>query len=124
MLYEKEKLTKAQRPDLADAIRWHPEHGEFPGWDITSYEINGDKIYIEVKATVGKSVSAVDLTANEWFAAERESNRYHIYVVTEALSTKPLIEVLKNPSDYVTGGKLELNSIVYELSLISKLDVT
>jgi len=121
LLYEKEKLKKAQRSDLAEAVRWHPEHGEFPGWDITSYEINGDKIYIEVKATVGKSVSAVDLTANEWLAAVQENSRYHIYLVTEALSTKPSIEVVKNPSDYVKQGKLEINPIVYEFSLVAKL---
>ena len=123
LLHEKKKLEKAHRLDLADAVRWHPEHGEFPGWDITSYEINGDEIYIEVKATIGKSVSAVDLTANEWMAALQKNSQYHIYIVTEALSATPSIEVLRNPGNYVREGKLELAPIVYEFSLVSNLEV-
>jgi hypothetical protein len=117
--FEREKLTSLGRPDLVKHIRWHTERGEFPGWDITSFDEAGNEIFIEVKATIGRNISAVNITTNEWEAAKRQVGRYLIYLVTDALSETPSIERLKNPYERVEQAQLQLEPIVYELSLTS-----
>jgi hypothetical protein len=44
-------------------------------------------------------------------------DRYYLYVVTSALSDKPIIERLCNPAAYVERGQLSCEPIVYELDL-------
>ena len=60
------------------------------------------------------------MTDNEWKAAQAEGGRYKIYIVTEALSKTPKIEVLGNPFQYVDEDKLDFKSILFRLSLIEK----
>lgn len=67
--YERDRLTKQGRPDLADRIRWHAQNQEFVGWDITSFDGDDHEIFIEVKSSVGKTISAVNISVNEWQAA-------------------------------------------------------
>ncbi len=117
--YEKERLTNLGRWDLADRVRCHSQLLEFCGWDITSFDENGDEFFIEVKASIGKTISSINLTANEWGAAKdtRRRERYYIYLVTNALSATPRIERLQNPAAYVESGQLPCEAIVYEMQL-------
>lgn len=41
--YEKRKLLKAGRSDLAEKVNWHrdDESNRTPGWDVTSYDLHG-----------------------------------------------------------------------------------
>lgn len=119
MLHEAQKLLKLGLGALVPNIVHHAAKGEFPGWDITSYDADGKAIYIEVKASVGKIISTVDITANEWAAAQHEQHkeRYHLYFVTEALSKSPRIEILKAPHAFVSSGELALDPSVFQLDL-------
>jgi hypothetical protein len=119
--YERDRLVSLGRQDLADRIRWHGQQREFCGWDITSFDDDGNEFYIEVKASIGKTISCVNLTVNEWDAACDASRRarYYIYLVTCAISATPRIERLKNPASCVEGGQLQCEAIVYELQLRS-----
>ena len=117
--YERDRLINLGRPDLADRVRWHGQQQDFCGWDITSFDAAGNEFYIEVKSSVGKAISCIHLTVNEWHAAcsSKRKERYYIYLVTNALSVAPRIERLQNPASYVEGGKLPCEAIVYELQL-------
>ncbi len=117
--YERERLGELGRHDLAERVRWHAQELEFIGWDITSFDEQGDEIFVEVKSSAGKSVSRVDLTVNEWRTAcdAKRRDRYYIYIVTDALSAAPSIERLRNPASYVDDRKLLCEAIVYELRL-------
>jgi hypothetical protein len=119
MLHEAQKLVKLGHAALVPKIMHHAAKGEFPGWDITSYGADGKPIFIEVKASIGKVISTIDITANEWAAAQHEQHRdcYHLYLVTEALSKTPRIEVLQAPYGYVSRGELALDPSVYQLDL-------
>lgn len=119
LTYEQERLQRLGRQDLADQIRWHGPKGEFPGWDITSFDDSGEKVYIEVKSCVGRTISTVTLTVNEWHAARDPDSRdrYNIYLVFNALSDKPSIEIIRNPASIVEEFKLSCTPIVYELDL-------
>lgn len=72
-----------------------------------------------MKASIGKVISTVDITANEWVAAQHEQHkdRYHLYFVTEALSKMPRIEILKTPHALVSSGELALDPSVFQLDL-------
>merc|ERR1711991_598566 len=74
---EKEKLIALGREDLATKVIWHRDYlkDRTPGWDITSFNEEGRKIFIEVKSTVGASISSVQLTANEWEVAGKRDIR-------------------------------------------------
>lgn len=119
MLHEKQKLLKLGLPNLVPKIVHHAAKGEFPGWDITSYDAEGKAIFIEVKASIGKIISTIDMTANEWAAAQHvlHKDRYYLYFVTEALSKTPRIEILRAPQAYVSRGELALEPSVYQLDL-------
>jgi hypothetical protein len=91
------------------------------GGNITSFDDKGEEIFIEVKASVGDTVLTANLTVNEWNAARTpaRSERYFIYLVTNALSAKPSIERLPNPAALVGEGKITCEPIVYVLDLRS-----
>jgi len=90
-----------------------------PGWDITSYDLNGHKIFIEVKASEGKTINDVELTIKEWTEARKciENDKYFIYLVTNVFSKKPKIERIKNPAKLVDKKILNLKIIRYQLRL-------
>jgi 5-methylcytosine-specific restriction enzyme MrcB-like protein/uncharacterized protein DUF3883 len=119
--YERDRLINLGRPDLADRVRWHGQEQEFCGWDITSFDAAGNEFYIEVKSSIGKAISCINLTINEWQAAcnTKRKERYYIYLVTNVLSVAPRIERLQNPASYVERGTLSCEAIVYELRLPS-----
>ena len=98
--FEKEKLKKINLNNLSEKVRWHAELNEKPGYDITSFDNNGDEIFIEVKSSSGKTINDVDLTKNEIMSMfnKKTKEKFYIYLVTNAL-TKPEIEVIKNPSE-------------------------
>ena len=117
-LYEYKKLQKINKKELADKIIKHCEINEYPGWDITSYNENGDPIYIEVKSTKGTSINQIDITRNEWDAAQKEGNKYFIYLVHNALNEKKKIfETIQNPAKLVEQDKIDISTSVFELKL-------
>jgi len=119
--YERDRLVKLGHQDLADRVRWHSQHLEFPGWDITSFDEQGQELFIEVKGSIGKFVSVINLTVNEWNAANAPSRaaRYFIYLVTNTLSEQPAIERIANPAALVQQGKINCEPIVYSIELRS-----
>ena len=118
--FEKNKLIKENRPDLADRVNWHREDSgnRTPGWDVTSFDKDGQAFFIEVKASEGKKISDVELTINEWIQAEKyeETDKYKIYLVSDVFSN-PKIEIIENPAKMVKSGLLTLNVARYQLLL-------
>ncbi len=123
--FEKKKLINENRRDLADRVNWHREDAgsRTPGWDITSYNKNGQEIYIEVKASESQKINDVELTIKEWIQAEKniESNQYMVYLVSDVFSN-PIIEVIENPALMVKKGQLTLSIARYQLLLGVKVD--
>jgi hypothetical protein len=118
--FEKKKLVKENRPDLADKVNWHREDAgnRTPGWDITSFDKDGRELFIEVKASEGQKISDVELTINEWIQADRniDNNKYKVYLVSDVFSN-PVIEIIDNPAAMVKEGLLTLNVARYQLLL-------
>lgn len=121
--FEKKKLTSIGHNELAEKINWHRNDLEnrTPGWDITSFDVEGNEIYIEVKASESETISDVELTVNEWNQADKmiESKNYKIYLVTDVFQN-PVIRVIDNPAQLVREGTLTLSIARYQLLLGSR----
>ncbi|MBO6701103.1 MAG: DUF3578 domain-containing protein [Pseudomonadales bacterium] len=117
--FERNALRALGRNDLAEKVVHEEAIGNRPGWDITSYDEAGDKKLIEVKSTQSKTMNSLEITRNEWEAARNHRDSYHLYLVTNVLSPKPTIEVLRNPVDYVDSSKLILEPLRFQLDLRS-----
>jgi Domain of unknown function (DUF3883) len=64
--FERRKLTKLERPDLARKVRWVAmEDGDGAGYDILSFDRSGQERLIEVKTTNGGARTPFFLTRNE-----------------------------------------------------------
>ena len=115
--FEVKKLKKVNKPELASKVYNHDENREYPGWDITSYNEKGEKIFIEVKSSK-KSKTVFNISANEWEAAKREGNKYFIYIVENALTDKiKIVARIQNPLKYLEDEKIEVNVSQYEIRL-------
>jgi hypothetical protein len=121
--WEKKKLIDAGKADLAAKVNWHREDvsNRTPGWDITSYDLEGEEIFIEVKASEGQKISDVELTVNEWIQATKciENGKYVVYLVSDVFVSR-VIEKVVNPAKLVADGVLTLNIARYQLLLGSQ----
>jgi hypothetical protein len=118
--WERKLLISQGREDLAAEVIWHRHDStnRTPGWDITSFDIEGREIRIEVKATEGTKISDVELTTNEWTQASRCINdeKYVVYLVSNVFS-RPIIEKIVNPARLVAEGVFTLKVAGYQLLL-------
>ena len=116
--YEYNKLMKANRPDLAKKIDMHCARYHYPGFDITSYDLNGKEIYIEVKSTKGKVINDFDITDPEWQAAKTQGSKYHIYLVNNVLNKDvKIFKRIQNPALHVAKKKILLTVATWNLKL-------
>lgn len=79
---ERARLSKAGRTGLADKVEWVAKtQGDGLGFDIRSFETNGEARYIEVKTTRhGKSMPFY-VSANEVRVSTDEGARFYLYRV-------------------------------------------
>jgi len=80
--YEKQFLIDNGRPDLAEKVLHTAEIiGDGTGYDIESYELDGQKKYIEVKTTCGGSKTPFIMTINELEFSKAHAENYYMYRV-------------------------------------------
>lgn len=89
-----------------DTIVWVARKGETPGWDIEFKRDDGKKICIEVKGTSGSRFQSIELTANEWRAAQKHKQHYWLCLVAVVGKQRPRIEFIKNPYGLHSKGEL------------------
>jgi hypothetical protein len=77
---EREKLIKAGlRNKIVRQIS--VEEGDGTGFDIRSYDANGNEIFIEVKTTTGKCNQPIFISRNELERSKQDSEKYYLYRV-------------------------------------------
>ena len=71
--FEQERLSAADRQDLAKQVEWTSEvRGDGAGYDVRSFEADGSERLIEVKTTNGPAKTPFFLSENErWISEER-----------------------------------------------------
>lgn len=79
---ERNRLAKADRPDLARRVRWvAAEDGDGAGYDVHSFDAAGHERLIEVKTTNGTARTPFFLTRNEHDLAGERPDSWRLYRV-------------------------------------------
>lgn len=123
IVFDKEKkyLESKGNKELAEKVDWVSKKGKhFLGYDILSFEENGEEKYIEVKSTKQSYTSNANfiISSNEYEKAKKLKN-YYFYIVFDTQSKNPKIWKIKNPMNYENKG-LILTPINYRV-LINKI---
>tara|TARA_B100000886_G_scaffold326718_1_gene273473 strand:+ start:54 stop:1295 length:1242 start_codon:yes stop_codon:yes gene_type:complete len=114
--FEYKKLMDQGREDLAKQIvKQYEDLSFFPGYDIKSFNEDGEEIYIEVKSTVSKGKDYFEISDNEVLAAKSLKDSYFIYQVTDALANPKISARVRNPMKYVEENKILLESWIYKM---------
>lgn len=116
---EIQRLKNAGRQDLADKVDIVAGRSDKYGYDILSFDDDGTKRHIEVKATRAK-VGAANffLTSFELLTA-RSINNYYIYIVYDVLSEIPKVWAIANPFDR-DNDLIQMTPINYKVTINSK----
>lgn len=111
--YEKNRLRAMGKSELADLVK-DAKDGE--GYDILSFDGNENRLYIEVKTTIGNENTPFDLSLNEYLYAEKHENDYVIYRLYNYdeernnadfyVIEKPLSNLLFQPTGYKVYNKI------------------
>lgn len=124
-------IVKAFNPRLVNKVNFHGKQRGL-GYDITSIEASRNQKYpeylryIEVKATkrvhppdFTDTLDTINLTRNEWVAAEQQSNHFYIYRIY--FTTKgTFISIINDPVKKNDDGLLYATPTVYRVEFGDK----
>jgi len=106
--YEKKRLSAAGRKDLAKKVEWVAQKDDSKGYDILSFDENGNELLIEVKTTNGGVKTPFYLSATELVVSENNVSKYRLYRVYDFLKAPKLRIIIGNigllnpqPTSYV-----------------------
>ena len=78
--YERKRLHDVGLIDLANKVKHvSAEEGDGAGYDILSFEENGEKKFIEVKTTRGSVRSDFYISANEVEFSKNHADNFYLY---------------------------------------------
>jgi hypothetical protein len=101
--YERNRLTRAGRSDLAAAVEWVSDtQGDGAGYDVRSKQDEGGDLFIEVKTTNGGELTAFVLTECELACAREFGPRFRLYRV---------FNFARSPRLFIVPGPLEVLSL-------------
>jgi len=79
---EKEKLIQANKPKIAKKVAHHAKDiGDGLGYDVLSFDVEGNQMFIEVKATKSTKNTPFFITRNELERSKQEQDNFFIYRV-------------------------------------------
>ena len=107
-VYKQLKKTLSEKE--AKSLDWLAQRGETPGWDIEYKDDQGILQKIEVKGTKASQFSSIEITANEWSAAEKYGKEFSLALVTKALSKQCFIAYIPDPFQHFS----EQNNFIVE----------
>lgn len=111
---EVRRLKRAGKAGLAAKISWVAQTRPFEGYDILSFETDGRRRYIEVKATKGSN-KIFPITDNEWRFAAQMGDQYFIYRVTK-IDDDPRVKTFQNPVQQEQAGVLTRDALAWTLA--------
>ncbi|WP_291571260.1 DUF3883 domain-containing protein [Bradyrhizobium sp.] len=110
--FEREKLQRLDRPDLAEKIRWiSEEDGDGAGYDILSFDEKGGERFLEVKTTVGSDITPFYITRNELSLSSERPEAFRLCRVFD-FSIRPRMFELEPPLE----NFVHLSPLSYEAS--------
>tara|TARA_Y100000994_G_scaffold122583_1_gene100649 strand:- start:140 stop:1372 length:1233 start_codon:yes stop_codon:yes gene_type:complete len=116
--FEFNYLSKIGRSDLASKIvKQYEDLTNFPGYDIQSFDDQGNKVYIEVKSTKSEKRDSFEISRNEIKSARKYKNKYFIYQVVNALKDPKILRKIKDPISYVDRNEIDLDPWIYQMKI-------
>nr|WP_121272494.1 YDG/SRA domain-containing protein [Pedobacter schmidteae] len=115
MQHLRKTLTKVE----ASTLRHHAAENEKDGYDISYTDLNGDPVYIEVKATSAASFPSFIITINELTSAERYGAAYHVYLVNKVTSKDVKIELVKDIAGLLDKGDFLKSPVAFKVEKVS-----
>jgi len=116
---ERDFLESNGKPELANKIEQTSKYNDSAGYDIVSYDLDGNKKFIEVKSTIRPTgFSNIFISSNELEVAEIKEN-YYFYIVYNVGDKKPIIWKIKS-ADFLKDENIEKKAILYKLALKTK----
>ena len=109
-------LRRHLAEDERESVDWVARRGQFPGWDIEYVDAEGRRVAVEVKGTTSGVFSTIEITPNEWAAAETVGPDYWLYLVTSCTSQSPRVFPLRDPFAGASRGDLILAPSGFRIS--------
>jgi hypothetical protein len=110
--FERERLKKFERLDLAKKIRWiSEEDGDGAGYDILSFDKNGKERFLEVKTTVGSDLTPFYITRNELSLSSERPEAFRLCRVFDFSMRPRMFELAPPLQNFV-----HLSPLSYEAS--------
>ena len=97
-IYEPARLKRAGLDTLSKKIEWVSKKSDAYGYDILSFDTDGQPIYIEVKTTNGPLESEFYISDYELAASRYFGDRYRLYRVYD-FENEPKVQVIKGCLD-------------------------
>lgn len=92
--FERDRLRRAGRDDLSANVRWVSDlDGDGYGYDVRSFEPDGQERLLEIKTTCGHERTAFWLTRREVDVAAERSEVYRIRRVFHFCNTPQMFEI-------------------------------
>jgi hypothetical protein len=92
--FERDRLGRAGRNDLADDVRWVADlDGDGYGYDVRSFEPDGQERLLEIKTTCGHERTAFWLTRREVDVAAENSEVYRLRRVFHFRNRAQMFEI-------------------------------
>jgi hypothetical protein len=105
--YEKKKLIELGKIELVEEIKQISVENVAAGYDILSFDANGNQIHIEVKSTT-TNILEFELTRNELKKSREFGVSYWIYRVLNLYTDSPEIIKFQNPYRLIEEDKLHI----------------
>ncbi|MGY8707169.1 DUF3883 domain-containing protein [Bradyrhizobium sp. 18BD] len=92
--FERDRLRLAGREDLAERVRWVSDlDGDGYGYDVRSFEADGQERLLEIKTTCGHERTAFWLTRREVEVSAQQSDKYRIRRVFHFRNRAQMFEI-------------------------------
>ena len=102
---EKEYLDSIGKNELLGKVEWVSRHDDSLGYDIKSFEDDGQEKYVEVKSTSQSLDSNVNfLISSNQYAKAKIIKNYYFYILFDTRSKQPRVWKIKNPMQYESKG--------------------
>ncbi len=94
---ERARLQQAGKPDLATQVEHISEKDDLAGYDILSFDVDGRKRHIEVKATTAANLDLGFYISSNELEKSTALDNYYLYLVFSAMSKRPRVLPLAHP---------------------------